>query len=62
MSEGTTTKRIRQMTALRWRQKDMRGVWFWGTWLLMRWNVPPILAGIIGAALGAWLVSLTGGH
>lgn len=53
-----TNRYIRSMLRLRWRERDARGVWFYGTWLLNRFYVLGVLAAIAGGTLGIWLTNI----
>lgn len=49
---------MRAMFARRWRERDLRGMWFWGSWLLIRWNVFPMITALLSGTLGWFLVGV----
>ncbi|MHC9046794.1 hypothetical protein ACYX8G_19590 [Microbacterium saperdae] len=56
-ADRPTQQHMILMLALRWRQRDLRGVWFWGSWILTRWRVFPILTFGIALPLASALVA-----
>lgn len=51
----TSQREMRRMLSRRWRERDARGVWFWGSWLLIRWNMLPIIAVVLSVVVGYFL-------
>lgn len=49
------TSEIRHRTARAWRERDPHAVWFWGSWLLVRWQVLPVLGALLGFTIGVVL-------